>query len=82
MIDIILIIITIVAIVFSFISFRKYHNLLIRYNILQHKQDNRIENTVILRNAVYEGYLYAEENKNEFEMRTYRELLNKLKGEG
>ena len=82
MINTILAIVAIAAIVTSIISFKKYSKLLVSYNILQSEQDNLIENTVILRNAVYEGYLYAEETQNDFEMKAYKKLLKELKGEG
>ena len=77
------VVLILVAIVFSIISFKKYNNLIIKYELLQHKiEDNSyVENNVILRNAVLEGCLYAEEKNNKFEVKAYRKLLKKLKGE-
>lgn len=81
MLALIFFILLLVTIVFLLISFRKYTNLLIKYNALKYKLDTHqvFENNVILHNAVFEGYLHAKENNNISIANKYKDLLDKVK---
>lgn len=75
-----MIIITIIAIIVAiiFVSFGIYMYFL--YKEEKQRADNKIENSIILQNAVLEAYQSAEEKDNKFEIWAYKKLYETLKG--
>ena len=76
----IVLLILIVSIVFSSISYHKYKEIYLKYKESKNNFEH-FKTSPLLYNAIHEGYLYAKEHENDFVAGKYKELLHKLQRE-